>query len=218
MTLSQNEFSKLVDPTAWWMRCGSPKWLNDPRWYVRAIRASAVLGLLGIVSAGLSTISVMASEEGIFFAPGLWFGLLTLIPLSRWLGRGWILTLLAVPISVLAWLCSGLVFVIPALGKIMGGPAPEPPPFLEYLSSFVGSLIVSAWIGNPLKKQSWFACLLAVTLATSCCGQVILLTGNITENRLSVCAMHLTFQCAMAIGLGARLWLEKPAPGQRHLK
>lgn len=79
--------------------------------WVRRLRSLLFVGLLGSLSAMLSAIwlkleSVLFEPANSFlwfgsllFSPGLWFGLVVLLPLSRWRGRNWIWSLLAVPAS-----------------------------------------------------------------------------------------------------------------------
>ena len=97
---------------------------------------SLVLALVGTVSGWVSLGGLMLSqllermtagsapwfvrEELTFLCgPGLFFGVVTLIPLSRWLGRGWIMSLAAVPVSMFAMYCGvmALLFVSPIMSN-----------------------------------------------------------------------------------------------------
>src|SRR5688572_15807944 len=103
------EFAQFAHPQRWWLRRGPPPWLDDPRWRARAFRVTLALGLMGTFSGWLtigciflcgSILPIFSSferwHEGLwlFGAPGLCFAAGVLVPLSRWLGRGWMLTVL----------------------------------------------------------------------------------------------------------------------------
>ena len=186
-------------------------------------------GLLGSVSGGLSALGLVSLsylwklvggksdffEIQLFLGPGFWFGLVTLVPLSRWLGRGWIMTGLAVPISMLACLCGMAAFLVvePFMGEstkwIPGGRDAS-----GFYAGFIGALVVSLWMGHPKKKLAWLSGLLAVTLATLGCGLFFLRDstppfGDIAPQLngfFFLVAPYQTFQCLTAIGLGIRLW------------
>jgi hypothetical protein len=194
----------------WLAKTGPPAWLDDPRWYIRAIRLSLALAILGFISAGLSIPCVILGTVALvknvgylfllflFFMPGLCFGLVALLPLSRWLGREWPLALLAVPVSmaasfggVLGWCAAG------ALQPLAAG----------FAAGFVGALMVGAWMGNPTQLRAWIAVFCAIVLASLGCGVVscVGITQKFEINGLF--AVFCTFQCVVAICLGARLWL-----------
>ena len=224
------EYGKFAHPQRWWLRRGRPEWLDDPRWEVRAFRATVFVGLLGSVSGGLSAVSLVTLshlwklvggrpdifEIQLILGPGFWFGLVTLVPLSRWLGRGWIMTGLAVPISMLASLCGVAAFLV--VEPFMGGKTPEWIPggreASGFYAGFIGAFIVSLWMGHPRKKLAWLSGLLAVTLATLGCGLLFLRDstppfGDLAPQFtgfLGLVALYQIFQCLVAIGLGVRLW------------
>ena len=223
------EYGKFAYPQRWWLQRGRPEWLDDSRWEVRAFRATVFLGLMGSASGGLSAVSLVSLshlwklvcgradifEILLFLGPGFWFGLVTLVPLSRWLGRGWIMTGLAVPISMLASFCGVTAFLVvdPFMGEspkwIPGGRKAS-----GFYAGFIGAFIVSLWMGHPRKKLAWLSGLLAVTLATLGCGLLFLRDstppfGDLAPQFtgfLGLVALYQIFQCLVAIGLGVRLW------------
>ncbi|MFO0919532.1 MAG: hypothetical protein U0872_14630 [Planctomycetaceae bacterium] len=189
------EFAKFAEPASWLLRRGRPPWLNDPRWYANALRATLVLGLMGITTGWLTVIAARGANfidaqtggqahwlsEGVMGAiggPGLWFGLGVLIPLSRWLGRGWVLTVLVVPVSMLASFCGcwTFLFVSPIFG-VAPTWVPGGKDAAWFYSSLVGATIVSAWMGHPLKKAAWLAGLVATLSAALGC-QLVTLVGD----------------------------------------
>ncbi len=226
------EYGKFAHPQQWWLRREPPPWLDDPRWEARAFRATLFLGLMGTVSGGVSAVGFFSisyllksigggqvtSEYHLLLGPGFWFGLVTLVPLSRWLGRGWVMACLAVPISMLASFCgvTSCLFVDPFMGEspkwIPGGREAA-----GFYAGFIGALVVSLWMGHPRKKLAWLSGLLAVTLATLGCGLIVLrdpspLFGDFARQYtgfLGFLAPYQTFQCLTAIGLGVRLWSEE---------
>ncbi len=223
------EFGKFAHPRQWWLRREPPPWLDDPRWEARAFRATVFLGLLGSVSGSLSAVGLVLLsylwkrvigrpdifEIQLFLGPGFWFGVMTLVPLSRWLGRGWVMTFLAVPVAMLASFCGVTAFLIvePFMGEspkwIPGGREAS-----GFYAGFIGALVISLWMGHPKKKLAWLSGLLAVTLATLGCGSLFLrdstpVFGDIApqfSQFFGILASFQTFQCLTAIGLGARLW------------
>jgi hypothetical protein len=237
------EYSRLARPHAWWLRQAPPPWLDDPRWQARAFRASLLLGLMGTVSGWLTVAGFVGAafvsellggfEEalqfvfGLFCGPGFWFGVGVLMPLSRWLGRGWILSLLSVPLSMLACYCGVVTFL--TIDPIMG-PGPAWIPGGEraggFSAGFVGAAIVGLWMGHPRRKSAWLAVGLATFLAALGCG-AIFLPGNdpsppvwmvpeITQ-WIRFGAPYVTFQSLAAIGLGARLWWGESASAAMSL-
>lgn len=226
------EFAQFAHPQRWWLRRGPPPWLEDSRWWVRAFRMSLVLALVGTVSGWVSMGGLLLAkvlddltagsvrwltEGGLGFlcGPGLFFGVVTLIPLSRWLGRGWIMTLAAMPVSMFAMYCSvmSLFFVSPIMSN---GPdwVPGGKDAAWFYAGFVGAAIVGIWMGHPLRLNAWLAGLTASTLAGMGCGLYSLAppegnmpfaSGEIGQI-LRVGMLYVTFQSLAAMGLGMRLW------------
>lgn len=226
------EFAKFAEPAKWLLRRGRPPWLDDPRWYANAVRASLVLGILGTATGWLSVGGTYLANFiesqlggqarwlselvlGFICGPGLWFGLGVLVPLSRWLDRGWIMSLLAVPVSMLACFCG--VMTLFTVKPIMGS-TPDWIPGGGYASGFyagfVGAAIVSLWMGHPFKRTAWRAGLLATTLAALGCGVIFLTEPEVNSayvpqpvtQFIDLGLIYVTFQSLTALGLGSRLW------------
>lgn len=227
------QFSQFAHPQRWWLRRGPPPWLDDPRWWVRAFRSSLMLGLMGTVTGWLTIGGVFLGEAldvmvdgvarwfvegslGLMCGPGLWFGVGVLIPLSRWLGRNWIFSVLSVPASMFACYCG--VTTLFLIDPIMG-PSPDWVRFEDsgsFFAGFVGAVLVSMWMGHPRQRSAWLAGATASILAAIGCGFVSLLMDNSPPmlsrftDVLSSAAPYVTFQSLVAIGLGVRLWPEGP--------
>ncbi|MBI1346565.1 hypothetical protein GC163_09785 [bacterium] len=108
-------FRVWAQPWRWWFKPGCPPPLQDERAWVRELRGALFFGLLGTLSATLSSCWLMIHqlvfvplkiaswpnflEISHLVTPGLWFGLVVLLPLSRWRGRNWLVSLLAIPVS-----------------------------------------------------------------------------------------------------------------------
>ncbi|HUQ68587.1 MAG TPA: hypothetical protein VM165_03630 [Planctomycetaceae bacterium] len=83
----------------WYFARGCPPTLQHELRWVRGLRTSILLGTVGLASSWISTLwlflekqfqafSPFDGEGSLMFMPGAWFGLLVLLPLSRWMGRG----------------------------------------------------------------------------------------------------------------------------------
>lgn len=219
------EFAQFAHPQRWWLRFGTPPWLDDPRWTARAFRVSFALGVMGVLSGWLTIASLFVSAsvepllpnqaEAIWLigAPGFCFAAGVLMPLSRWLGRGWILTLLAIPASMLA--CYAGMMTCFFVGPILAdGPSwvPGGREFAFAYASFVGAAIVGVWMGNPLRPSACLAVLAAALLATAAFWPLWNADGNLgyvptqVRDMMSTSRIYVSFQCLTAIGLGVRLW------------
>lgn len=221
------EFGQFAHPHRWWLRRGPPPWLDDPRWFARAFRVSLVLGLMGTVTGWLTIgasvlLRIIEEEFGrvpysellLLVGPGLWFGLGVLAPLSRWLDRGWVMTMFAVPVSMAAIYFATMVYVVvdPSVGDI-----PEwvfgDVNMAGFVAGFVGAAIVSVWMGHVLKRVAWIASLVASTLASLQCGLFFLMLDDLESSWLPVQSgailfgwLYVGFQSLTDVGLGLRLW------------
>ncbi len=220
------EFAQFSHPQRWWLRRRPPPWLDDPRWTARAFRASFALGAMGVLSGWLTIASLFVSglvepllgnqaREAIwlFGAPGFCFAAGVLMPLSRWLGRGWILTLLAIPASMLA--CYAGMMTCFFVGPILAdGPSwvPGGKPFAFVYASVVGAAIVGVWMGNPLRPSAWLAALAAAVLASAAFWPLWNVNANLgpvpsqVRELMNMARIYVSFQCLTSIGLGVRLW------------
>jgi hypothetical protein len=111
------------DAPRWWFAKGCPPTLRDARAWVRLLRMAILLGVMGGVAGmlavalmfGLQYISRGVSSNGMMvlyaLAGGL-YGAMVLVPLSRWLGRSWWTTVLALPVA-------GAIFQLPLI-RVLG--------------------------------------------------------------------------------------------------
>ncbi|MDZ4686564.1 MAG: hypothetical protein SH850_15955, partial [Planctomycetaceae bacterium] len=99
----------------WYFARGCPPTVRSDRGWVQGLRLSILLGVMGVVSGWLSTLigripspvlftfPTLDSAPGMVsvssFAMGATYGLLVLMPLSRWLGRPWMMAVASVPVS-----------------------------------------------------------------------------------------------------------------------
>lgn len=223
------EFDQFAHPLRWWFRREEPPWLKDSRWSVRAFRTSLALGLIGTAS-GWLTILVLVVIKSIkvqlgFFGndetesvlgPGLWFALGTLIPLSRWLGRGWFLTVLSVPASMFAsFIGVWTFFYVSPIFSTSPDWIPGGKDWGMFYGGAAGALIVAIWMGHPLRKSAWLSACITMILAGLACQIFSLLAyksallPNFARESLEVGALFVGFQSFAAIGLGIRLWWPK---------
>jgi hypothetical protein len=221
------EFSKFAQPQQWLLRRREPPWLEDERWPVRAFRVTLALGLMGAASGwvtvgGLTVQNALEpligntnAELGLLIGPGFWFGMMVLVPLSRCLGRGWIMTLFAVPVSMFASYAGvmTLVFVSPILratpGWIPGGRNAA-----GFYAGLVGAGLLGVWMGHFRHFSAWLAGAAAALLAGTACGLYFAMQPewivSIVPRRigeiLTVGLLYVSFQSLTAAGLGVRLW------------
>jgi len=232
------EFAQFAHPSRWWLRRGPPAWLDDPRWFARAFRASLLLGVMGTVTGWLTVAGIVLmhiaepwagslsiSEFNLFLGPGLWFGIGVMMPLSRWLGRGWIMTLLAVPVSMFACYCGFITLLL--VHPIMSSRPSEFPGGKDaagFYAGFVGAAIVSLWMGHPLRKSAWLAGMTASLLASLNCGLYFLAQPDgsmlpLPGELATIIAqgwLYVGFQSLTAVGLGVRLWWVPSVTVQTH--
>lgn len=233
------EFSQLAHPHRWWLRRGLPPWLDDPRWYARAFRATLVMGVLGTLSGWLTVAGMMLvnwvdqslpgspkwiteGALGLFCGPGVWFGAGTLIPFSRWLGRGWLFSLLALPVSMFASCCGIWIFLF--VGPIMGpepGWIPGGKQAAGFYAGFAGAAVIAVWMGHPQRLEAWLSGISASLLASLVCGLYFVATQqssvyaslpSVFQGILPLASLYVGFQSLTAVGLGVRLWWQPPVP------
>lgn len=94
----------------WWLRKGIPPTLGPAGTWERVIRTSALLGFMALASSWVSVFVMSISYPVIHplswndlqeTGPGAAFGVVVLLPLSRWMGRSWWISLLAIAISAI---------------------------------------------------------------------------------------------------------------------
>ncbi|HUQ68585.1 MAG TPA: hypothetical protein VM165_03620 [Planctomycetaceae bacterium] len=190
----------------WFLAAGCPPTLSDERRWVRGLRTSVLMGTLGFVSSWM-TILWHPIEEIVFprlgfgpwgllsFSPGPVFGAIVLLPLSRWLGRGWFNSLWAVPVSTVA-------YYLAAKHPAWAG--------------WIGGCGVGVWMIDLRRPQTYWLVPLT-TLAGGLPYEVMnLLPGGDTNwtppgfdwlnDLLSGSVLYTPFQTCVAIALGTRIW------------
>jgi len=140
---------------------------------------------------------------------------------TGWLGRGWIMSLLSLPVAMLSHYCAYMVFVVVLAS--WRPPAPGEREVACFFPGLVAALVVAVWMGHPLQKSAWLAGALAMVLGSVGCGLVFLVgTGPQWQSTLasygpygfivSLFGAHClygSFQSLTGIGLGARLWWQE---------
>lgn len=182
----------LFRPWTWLWQRGTPPPLRCESAWVRCVLAAVICGTLGLISAALSTLVYIAverlqlwwffdiiaahygvSDEALIswlilhVIPGICFGLLVLVPLSRWQGRGWQRTLWSIPMSGLIY---GLMYpVIESIFPVYSFPIETTSDFQSALLAWVlaggvAGLGIGVWM-LPAEVRIWSACLLFPTAA-----------------------------------------------------
>lgn len=212
----------------WWLARGCPPTVCDVRRWVRAVRVSALLGLTGLASSWVSSAwpLIGALEElapgingeyGLVFWPGVAFGAVVLLPMSRWMGRGWWLSLAAIPVSAALYFNAvGLFF---ATHNLLNGSARDAT-WGGCLAGLLGGAGVGVWMCHVTRPRTWLVALLAGIAG----GLGGLATGvNWHGERLPlpsevewlgwILAMNFCFspfQVLVALAVGVRLWWMPP--------
>ncbi|HET6426135.1 MAG TPA: hypothetical protein VFG20_20760 [Planctomycetaceae bacterium] len=210
---------------SWFFQRRLPPTLNHPRFAVRLLRMLTLMGILGMVSV-MATTGTIGLEEvlnksgvnnplhGMAFMilPGVWFGLCVLAPLSRWQGRNWWLTILAVPISAGVYWCAVLSYV--PFAPIFSSSSDRSWLVAGLAAGAVGGLGLSIWM-NPLWRwrAAWVT---GPTLLAAVCGSLgfgLFFNNNEPPTGVPEALHHLLFAAALfapfhisvAMALGLRL-------------
>jgi hypothetical protein len=189
---------------------------------VQAARVSVLMGALGFVAGWVSTLAwwgsarLLNSELGFLVGPGVCFGLVVLIPFSRWCGRGWWRTLFTPAVSAGAYYAAVMAFVANSppfgdtnLSQMLGG----------FVAGGCGAAIVAAWLTPWLWPRPpvlfWTATLLMGGLGGVTTGLAIAQDSSpwwgppeLEELSLLVdgSLIFAPYQTLLAIALGMRLW------------
>lgn len=156
---------------SWFLHRGYPSALDDPRLSVRLLRITIItfpLGLLaGWAYAGLDLLEGYSGLRNylplyiyVLFRccyPGLCFGLIVLVPLSRWRGRNWWWTAAAVPVSAVVHHLL-FSFLIPWV-------ATQPSWVRRVTAGTIGGFGVAFWMIPPANRRA-----LAFILLTAIAG------------------------------------------------
>ncbi len=207
----------------WWLARSCPPVLRDERPWVRVFRITLLCGALGVLAPTLAGLGWAAREAlslpeslSVNFPP-LCFALLALFPLSRWLGRGWLLTACSGLVSIAAY-WAGVSMFLTGADLLEHGPG-DFSGFAGYaggmLGGATGGLILGAWMTHLGHRAALFDVARAVLAGTlGGLGFALLLANQIepwgTEwfppLRVVISGQpHLPFQSLMAIALGLRL-------------
>lgn len=153
-----------AQPWRWWLARGCPPPFQDERKWVRVLRVSLLLGLLGTLSAWVSAVWLQIEHlvfeppnsfiwlGSLFVSPGLWFGLIVLLPVSRWRGRNWVHSLLAIPVSGLCLF--GAIYLWVGIGSAYRTQFPldeyPDPPYAEFVCwcclGLIGAGLLQIWM------------------------------------------------------------------------
>lgn len=211
----------------WWLRNGVPPTLGPAGTRVRAIRTSILLAVMGIVSSWLSFgalyldaillsqgwLIVPAGAEPVGCGPGWVYGMIVLVPLSRWLGRGWHATLLSLVVSAgLYYAALQLHF---AISPIFG--STSKPIVGAWYAGLLGGVGVGLWMSRlGSLSMVWLPVLCGLVASTS---YLIVFPDRTAGNPapapallrdavtlLAFVRIFGTFQIPVAMVLGIRLW------------
>lgn len=123
MVESQEHLPSLFRPWAWFYRPDTPPPFLHPSTSARIALVFVMGGMMGLASSAISTVLVVIQStlditlpwggwEALFVGrryliPGGVFGALVLVPVSRWQGRSWTRSLLAIPVACLIYTIVG---------------------------------------------------------------------------------------------------------------
>lgn len=218
----------------WLFRRETPPTLCHPRVAVRLLRMIALMGALSMVSVTASVAAMgleMAMDAagahwpfkglGLMLLPGVWFGLFVLVPLSRWQGRNWWLTIAAVGVSTgIYW---GAVMEFIYFMPIMSSGPDKSWPLAGLSAGTFGGLGLAGWMNPPWSRRAALI-ITASTVAGMMGGSSFALLSH-QEPRadwvpeplaqlLAMYAMFGPFQFSVAMTLGWRLvWSDSPRTG-----
>jgi hypothetical protein len=211
----------------WYFARGYPPTLAHHSRRVRILQTTILLGTLGLVSSWVSTFwlfaerlvlsgSAFGGDGTLVFSPGTWFGLLVLMPLSRWMDRGWIASGLLVPISTAVYFGAVHLYLRNAFNSdflsndLLGGMA----------CGLWGGFGVSLWFINVRRPRTWWLVpWVAVIGGLVTWGMTVFPSPERPslpvglDWLMELVGMNLLFspfQTAVAMALGARLWWRRP--------
>lgn len=206
----------------WWPRNGVPPTLGLAGTRARAIRTSLLLAVMGIVSSWASFGLILLDRFGqspsglnaiIGLGPGTAFGIIVLVPLSRWLGRNWFWSMLSLLPSCGLYYAALNVhfFVSPIFGQTSN------PPVGAFWAGMLGGAGVGLWMARP-GKRSMVGLPIACGLVAGVCCSIVFLDGTPmnggsfggflrdARNFLAFPTIYGGFQVPVAVVLGTRLW------------
>jgi hypothetical protein len=151
------------DAPRWWFAKGCPPTVRSLAGWPRALHASVLLCAMGLAAMLVATPLVWFVNSGdvepqwFFGAIGTSFGVFTLLPLSRWVGRPWWLACLSVVWST-AWF--GMLYWIwtfweTALSFSVDWPEPWNTAPTWIVSTTTLCVGVSVWMIAPSRRGTW---------------------------------------------------------------
>jgi hypothetical protein len=213
----------------WFFALGCPPTLIDERRWGRALRTSVLLGTLELVSSWLCAIAmsfiILLATGWIgmvvgtpFCAPGFWFGIIVLLPLSRWQGRNW-------PLSALAILASSVIYYG---AFILYVNQHDQIHFAGAAAGATGGFGVGWWMNpscTPTGRRVIALSTMAGTVGGLVCASIpnsrLTATNAVADRLLDILYVdtwYSSFHVLVAIALGGRLWWEQrelPQPSPR---
>jgi hypothetical protein len=141
----------------WLWAKGVPPTVVDANPTRQMVRLCLLLGFMGLASsaAGAGVMAAVNSlfapaDWGLFVMPGVAFGMIVLVPVSRWHRRWWLTSLLSIAVSTVAYYSAMTTF-------LMASPPMGPSGLDEWQSGIfaggVGATIVGLWMGFPTSWQ-----------------------------------------------------------------
>lgn len=208
---------------SWLFRRDIPPTLQHPRYTVRLMRMATLMGTLGLISTGVISMQ-MALEAalrasgatgvqgfGFMLLPGISFGLCVLVPLSRWQGRNWWLTIPAVPISAAIYFGAIMAF----LGQYPIMSNEKNAGLAGLCAGLVGGGGLGLWMNPPLSWRALRVIGLTILVAIGCSWIMGIqfdheppTTAMMPEpirNALAAVSMFGPFHVLVAMSLGMRL-------------
>jgi len=181
-----------------------------------------LLAVMGIVSSWVSFGALYLDgvfqnygwlEVGAGFGPGWAFGIIVLIPLSRWLGRNWFWSMISLLPSGGLYFASLYLhfFISPVFGETSN------PPVGAFWAGMLGGAGIGLWMARPGGRSMLGLPVACGLVAGVCCSIVFLdgtplkvgaISGWISDarNLLAFPTIYGSFQVPVAVVLGIRLW------------
>lgn len=214
----------------WLFRRGTPPTLRHPRWSVRLLRMVTLMGMLGLISTGVLVVEIGIEQVmqasgvnaiqgfGLMYLPGITFGLFVLLPLSRWQGRNWWLTIPAVPVSAAVYVGAEYAFLeqFPMMSSSRGN---------IWVAGLCGGMAggagLSVWMNPPFSLRA--VTLWGPTLLAAVTGSMLFvlqfdhnprdlpLMPEAISRMVAMTSMFAPFHVLVAITLGWRLIRDEPS-------